>query len=128
MDGGGDGRTSRTAEPAEPAAALLRVSATARASEAAVSCALAIPARRIRAASRCGAEVALARQVAMYLVRVTFEHGFAEIGRAFGRDRTTASHACRVVEDRRDDDRFDLSLQALEGALAAWERTFGVRA
>ena len=38
---------------------------------------------------------------------------------AFGRDRTTAGHACAQVEDRRDDPGFDSRLQALETCLRA---------
>lgn len=60
--------------------------------------------------------VALARQVAMYLVHVGFAQNFAAIGRMFHRDRTTVAHACRVIEDGRDDDRFDRRLAALECA------------
>jgi hypothetical protein len=36
------------------------------------------------------------------------------IGRAFGRDRTTVAHACRAIEDRRDDIWFDCRLATLE--------------
>jgi hypothetical protein len=39
---------------------------------------------------------------------------FEAIGRAFDRDRTTVSHACRVVEDSRDDVGLDHRLAALE--------------
>lgn len=66
---------------------------------------------------------AFARQVAMYLAHVTFGLGFDAIGSAFGRDRTTVSHACAVVEDRRDDHWLDYRLMVLEqvcrGALQA---------
>jgi chromosomal replication initiation ATPase DnaA len=57
---------------------------------------------------------AYARQVAMYLAHVGFALSFEAIGRAFDRDRTTVSHACRVVEDSRDDLRLDRRLAALE--------------
>ncbi len=30
-----------------------------------------------------------------------------DIGRGFGRDRTTVMHACHLVEDLRDDEDFD---------------------
>ncbi len=65
--------------------------------------------------SRGPARVALARQVAMYLTHVVGEFDYAQVGRLFGRDRTTVKHACAVVEDRRDDPKFDLTLQLLEG-------------
>ena len=43
----------------------------------------------------------------MYLCHVVHALTFEAIGRVFGRDRTTVSYACRVVEDRRDDIWFD---------------------
>jgi chromosomal replication initiation ATPase DnaA len=60
--------------------------------------------------------IAFARQVAMYLAHVGFALSFEAIGRAFGRDRTTVAHACRVVEDNRDDIWLDLRLATLERA------------
>lgn len=74
----------------------------------------------LRAPTRRRAPVALARQVAMYLAHVTCGLTLTEVGRLFGRDRTTAAHACRLVEDRRDDPNFDKSLDCLELALRAW--------
>lgn len=67
--------------------------------------------------SRGRAEVALARQVAMYLAHVTCGLTFTQIGEMFGRDRTTVAHACAVVEDRRDDLQFDRVLQMMENAV-----------
>jgi hypothetical protein len=61
---------------------------------------------------RCG--VAIARQTGMYLARVTLGMTLSGAGLLFGRDRTTASHACRLVEDLRDDPRFDALLEAME--------------
>lgn len=58
--------------------------------------------------------VAFARQIAMYLAHVGFGLSFEAIGRAFGRDRTTVAHACRVVEDGRDDIWFDCRIATLE--------------
>jgi chromosomal replication initiation ATPase DnaA len=31
----------------------------------------------------------------------------SEVGRGFGRDRTTVLHACHLIEDMRDDEEFD---------------------
>lgn len=56
----------------------------------------------------------LARQVAMYVAHVVFGISMERVGAAFGRDRTTVSHACRAMEDRRDDTRFDRWIDALE--------------
>jgi hypothetical protein len=55
---------------------------------------------------------ALARQVAMYLVAV---HGFSHntVAELFFRDRTTVAHACRVIEDARDDCAFDRLLEEM---------------
>ncbi len=47
------------------------------------------------------------RQIAMYVCHVALQISFVEIAAAFGRDRTTVSHACNAVEDRRDDCAFD---------------------
>jgi chromosomal replication initiation ATPase DnaA len=55
----------------------------------------------------------------MYLAHVGFALSFEAIGRAFDRDRTTVSHACRVVEDSRDDARLDRRLAMLETTCAA---------
>ncbi|MBN8963260.1 MAG: DNA replication initiation protein [Rhizobiales bacterium] len=61
-------------------------------------------------------QVAFARQVALYLTHVCFGLSFAAVGRMFHRDRTTVAHACRVIEDRRDDRELDRRLAALERA------------
>ncbi|MBR2121105.1 MAG: helix-turn-helix domain-containing protein [Pseudomonadota bacterium] len=58
--------------------------------------------------------MAFARQIAMYLAHVGFGLSFEIIGHAFGRDRTTVAHACRVVEDGRDDIWFDCRVATLE--------------
>lgn len=58
--------------------------------------------------------MAFARQIAMYLAHVGFGLTLESIGRAFGRDRTTVGHACRVVEDGRDDIWFDCRVATLE--------------
>lgn len=58
--------------------------------------------------------LAFARQVAMYVAHVGFSLSFETVGRAFGRDRTTVAHACRVVEDGRDDIWFDCRVATLE--------------
>lgn len=65
---------------------------------------------RLRGSQR----VAFARQIAMYLAHVGFGLTFDSVGRAFGRDRTTVAHACRVVEDGRDDIWFDCRVATLE--------------
>lgn len=71
----------------------------------------------MRAPTRRTAPVAQARQIAMYLMHVSFGLSLSAVGRHFGRDRTTAAHACRQIEDRRDDAAFDLMIDRLEFAL-----------
>jgi chromosomal replication initiation ATPase DnaA len=66
---------------------------------------------------RRDATVSFARQVAMYLGHTRLGLSYAAAGRLFGRDRTTARHACRQVEDRREDPRVDGLLDCLERAL-----------
>jgi hypothetical protein len=57
------------------------------------------------------------RQIAMYVCHVALQIQLLEIGAAFGRDRTTVSHACHVVEDRRDDPAYDEFVAAVERAV-----------
>jgi chromosomal replication initiation ATPase DnaA len=83
----------------------------------AVAAAFTVPVSELRASSRRRAPVAFARQSAMYLAHVTLGLTFAEVGRVFGRDRTTAAHACRRIEDRRTEVQLDAALAELEQAL-----------
>lgn len=76
-----------------------------------------VPIGEMRSPTRRQAPVAQARQVAMYLTHVIYGFSLSAVGRHFGRDRTTAAHACRLVEDRRDDANFDMLLDRLEHAL-----------
>tara|TARA_R110000868_G_scaffold307442_1_gene569104 strand:- start:10701 stop:11126 length:426 start_codon:yes stop_codon:yes gene_type:complete len=71
----------------------------------------------MRAPTRRTAPVAQARQIAMYLMHVSFGLSLSAVGRHFGRDRTTAAHACRQIEDRRDDAAFDVLMDRLEFSL-----------
>lgn len=82
----------------------------------ALSCGLS--AREI-ATRRRDAAVARARQTAMYLAHTAFGWPLVRVGVAFGRDRTTAGHACALIEDGREDPRFDADLTALEAMLSA---------
>jgi len=64
--------------------------------------------------SRSRAPIAASRQLAMYLMHVVLGRNFTQVGRFFGRDRTTVSYACRVMEDMRDDCRFEQQVADLE--------------
>jgi hypothetical protein len=50
----------------------------------------------------------------MYLCHVTANMSLREISDLFGRDRTTVSHACHAIEDRRDCPTFDKQIDFLE--------------
>ncbi|WP_205648493.1 helix-turn-helix domain-containing protein [Acuticoccus kandeliae] len=91
--------------------------------ELTVAAALDLPVDELAAKTRRTAPVAFARQIAMYCAHVTFGWSLTEAGEIFDRDRTTASHACRVVEDRRDDERIDAIIQIVEDVLSAWLTT-----
>ena len=78
-----------------------------------------VPIRLLIHKSRCRSGTARARQLAMYLSHVVLGRTLTEIGDAFGRDRTTVSHACGVIEDMRDDPAFDAEVTALERRIEA---------
>jgi len=82
--------------------------------EKAIAAAFAVPVDELRAPTRRSAVAAFARQTAMYLAHVVLGQSYSATGRLFGRDRTTAAHACALVEERRDDPVVDSLLQALE--------------
>ncbi len=87
--------------------------------QAVVAAAFAVPLGEMRGASRGCARAAFARQSAMYLAHTAFGLSCKDVGRLFGRDRTTAAHACRLIEDRREDPFFDAVLKALESSCGA---------
>jgi chromosomal replication initiation ATPase DnaA len=107
------GSKARPAWAAENAAAARFVAAV-------VASAFRIVPDTIGTGRRGSAEVAFARQVAIYLSHTCLGLSYAAAGALFGRDRTTAAHACRKVEDLREDKTFDAILDYLERALAVW--------
>ena len=76
-----------------------------------------MPARDILARSRSTQAATRARQMAIYLAHVTLSWPLARVAQAFGRDRTTASHAVRAVEDLRDDPLLDARLTEMEACI-----------
>ena len=68
-----------------------------------VACALQIDEGDMLSGRRGTAEVARARQIAMYLLHTSLSVSYMDVADMFGRDRTTVSHACRTVEDLRDE-------------------------
>jgi len=73
-----------------------------------------ISSKELRRPGRAAAGVARARQIAMYVAHVALGLSMNEIGRGFGRDRTTVSHACHRVEDLRDEIEFDRIVHTVE--------------
>ena len=67
--------------------------------------------------TRKQADIAFARQIAMYIAHVRLGLNLGEVGRVFQRDRTTVGHACRLIEDRRDDEQVDFLINCLERAV-----------
>ena len=95
--------------------------------EAAVAAAFAVPVDELRAPSRRTAAVAFARQCAMYLAHVGLRLDCSTTGRMFHRDRTTAAHACQLVEKRRDDPAIDRLLDMLEVVCGELARGISMR-
>ena len=84
---------------------------------ATVSSAFGLRPDALGASGRGRADVAFARQTAMYLAHTRLQLSYVDVGRLFDRDRTTARHACRQVEERREDPRIDSILDCLERAI-----------
>lgn len=58
--------------------------------------------------------VSKARQIACYLLHTSLSLSLVDISSYFQKDRTTIGHACRLVEDWRDEPKFDDELIELE--------------
>lgn len=76
--------------------------------------AVGVPPEDLLHPTRLSATASFARQAAMYLCHVAFSMSLARVAQAFRRDRSTVAHACHRMEDRRDDNRFDEWMDALE--------------
>jgi Bacterial dnaA protein helix-turn-helix len=63
---------------------------------------------------RGGTRIVYARQLAIYLAHVACGLNYADAGRIYNRDRTTAAHACAVIEHRRENPALDQLLGLLE--------------
>ena len=86
-----------------------------------------VPAEQITKRSRCRFDTARARQLAMYLAHVALGRTLTQVGAAFGRDRTTVSYACALIEDMRDDPHFDHEVCELEERIEALIGSVGER-
>ena len=71
------------------------------------------------APTRGAAPTARARQQAMYLAHTVLGLSISAIARACNRHHSTVAHACRVVEEQRDDPVVDRAVVAFEQALSA---------
>jgi chromosomal replication initiation ATPase DnaA len=105
----------------------MRRALSERVSESSAAAWRAVPSRELRCRSRRTAQVAQARQAAMYFAHIVFAANLTRAGGIFGRDRTTARHACSRMEDWRDDGRIDRAFDALEPALRTWVEAFAAR-
>ncbi|HYD89170.1 MAG TPA: helix-turn-helix domain-containing protein [Vitreimonas sp.] len=76
-----------------------------------------VPAEEILRPKRGSARASFARQVAMYLCYVGFEISLTRVANAFDRDRSTVAHACHIIEDRREEPRFDRWISGLEAMM-----------
>ena len=86
-----------------------------------------VSSKEIRKPGRSSLGVSRVRQVAMYVAHVVLRLSMTDIGRAFGRDRTTVLYACHLVEDLRDDTDFDRIITMTERvALAAFGNRAGL--
>lgn len=102
----------------------MRRALSERLSESCAAAWQAVPPRMLRQATRSTARIASARQAAIYFAHVVFAANLTRAGGIFGRDRTTARHACFRMEDWRDDGRIDRAFDALEPALKSWLEAF----
>lgn len=76
-----------------------------------------LSAREIAERTRSTQPVTRARQLAIYLAHITLSWPLARVAYAFGRDRTTAGNAVRIIEDLRDDPVMDARLSTLESCI-----------
>lgn len=95
-----------------------------RLSIAAAAAVFALPAAEISRTTRATARAARARQAGIFCFRHVFSASFSRAGRVFGRDRTTARHACEVTLARLSVGGAESALPRLGPALANWVARF----
>ena len=81
--------------------------------------ALGLKAEDVLCGARGSPAQARARHIAMYLLRAGLGMSLSRVARAFGRDRSTVSYACQVIEDLRDDSDFDIWIEQLSVGLSS---------
>ena len=82
--------------------------------------------RDLRQTGRSVSEISRVRQIAMYVAHTQLGLTMREVGRGFGRDRTTVLYACHLIEDLRDDEDFDRILSTTERITRAAFRATGM--
>lgn len=75
--------------------------------------------RELRHSGRCGNATARVRQIAMYVAHVVLGLSMNDVGRGFGRDRTTVLYACHLIEDMREDEDFNRVVATIERVACA---------
>jgi chromosomal replication initiation ATPase DnaA len=86
-----------------------------------------VSSKELRSSGRGSLGVSRVRHIAMYVAHVALRLPMRDVGRGFGRDRTTVVHACHLVEDLRDDEDFDRMVAMTERvALAAFSSRAGL--
>ena len=78
-----------------------------------------VPADMLLARSRCRAELAGARRLAMYLMHVALGRPIGAVAKLFRRHWSTVNRACGAIEDLREDGDFDRAVSRLELMVAA---------
>lgn len=81
--------------------------------------------KELRQPGRSTLGIARVRQIAMYVGHVVLRLSMSDVGRGFGRDRTTVLYACHLVEDMRDDADFDRIVATMERVAGAAFRERG---
>lgn len=70
--------------------------------------------KELRSAERGNNHVARIRQFGMYIAHTMFGLSMSEVANAFGRERTTVKHACHLIEDMRENEKFDRNVSDFE--------------
>jgi len=78
-----------------------------------------IPSKELRRRGRGPDEISRVRQIAMYVAHVVLWLNMTDLGKGFGRDRTTVMHACHLIEDMRDEEEFDRIVSQTERIVQA---------
>ena len=73
--------------------------------------------KRLFAGGRGNKKESLARHITVYLLHTLLSLSYKEISFVFGKDRTSISYACRIIEDLRDDPRFEERMIAFEDVI-----------